>query len=139
MLSQGSGEFGVVNDPELKFGANGGAYMDIRGVNKKRVRDSNGNWSDGEPTFMDIRVIGKTAEHLFESIAKGDSIIAIGDIEGREYEKDGQRRTSYRLVAHSVGVSTRWHPVKTPKALESSNPVALVTDVLGAEVVDAPF
>jgi single-strand DNA-binding protein len=138
MLTQAAGEFGVVNTPEIKFGSSGSAYLDIRGVNKKRVRDANGAWSDGEPTFIDIRVIGKTAEHLYESIAKGDSIVVIGDIEGREYEKDGVRRTSYRLVASSVGISTRWHPVRTPKAMEAA--VETVKDALGAEeLVDAPF
>jgi single-strand DNA-binding protein len=138
MLTQAAGEFGVVNDPEIKFGTNGGAYLDIRGVNKKRVRDANGNWSDGEPTFIDIRVIGKMAEHLYESIAKGDSIVVLGDLEGREYEKDGIRRTSYRLVASSVGISTRWHPIRTPKAMEAAA-VGTVSEVLGGELVDAPF
>ena len=137
MLTQAAGEFGIVTEPEIKFGTNGGAYMDIRAVNKKRVRDGNGQWADGEPTFIDIRVIGKTAEHLYESVAKGDSIIVIGEIEGREYEKDGQRRTAYRLIANSVGVSTRWHPVKTPKVMESA--VEVAKEALGAEVIDAPF
>lgn len=138
MLTQASGEFGIVNDPEIKFGANGGAYLDIRAVNKKRIRDSNGAWSDGEPTFIDVRVIGKTAEHLYESVAKGDSIIVIGELEGREYEKDGVRRTSYRLVASSVGVSVRWSPVRTQKAMEAAA-IETVTESLGGELVDAPF
>lgn len=140
-----SGEFGVVFDPEIRFtdsGTNKGkAWVKIRGKAVDRVRDSMGNWSDSDPTFIDI-IIGHNAgaEHLFESIAKGDTVMVTGKLKQREYEKDGVKITTLQIAADSVGVCTRWGTAKTAKVLEQSTAIDEVAAALGAtKVEEAPF
>lgn len=111
MLPLMSGEFGIVNDPEFTVSQNGNGRLKLRVIAKDRKRDANGNWTDGDPWFGDLVVWGKTAEHLFESVAKGDSIVvANAKAEMHKFtDKEGNERVSYQYVADSVGVSARWN------------------------------
>jgi len=116
------GEFKIVTDPEYRVSERAGkpsAWLKIRGMNKPRTQDANGAWVDGEPLFMDI-IIGQGAEHLFESVVKGDAIIVTGKLKQRNYEFNGQQRTTIDLIADTVGVSTRWGTAKTQAASESN-------------------
>jgi single-strand DNA-binding protein len=134
MLPTIHGEFGVVADPELRFSDKGSAWIKVRGIAKDRVRDNTGNWSDGDPLFIDILLSGQSAEHLFESIVKGDTITVTGKLKQREYEKDGEKRTAMEIRADSIGVSVRWGTAKTAKSLESN--VSKVAEELGATVLE---
>ena len=136
MLPPITGEFGIVADPEIRFSEKGSAWVKLRCVAKDRVRDANGTWSDGDPCFIDI-IVNQGAENLFESVVKGDSIVVIGALKQREYEVDGQKRTSYQIRADAVGVSVRWGTAKTPKSLESTGNVESVKEALGA--TEVPF
>ena len=134
-----TGEFGVIS-LDLKFSQKGNAWLKIRAIAKDRVRDANGAWSDGDPLFIDI-VLNQGSEHLFESVVKGDNIIVTGKLKQREYEVDGQKRTDIQIHADSIGVSTRWAPARTQRAIESTG-INTVKESLGAEVIDqteAPF
>lgn len=134
MLPTIHGEFGVVADPELRFSDKGSAWIKVRGIAKDRVRDNTGNWSDGDPLFIDILLSGQSAEHLFESIVKGDTITVTGKLKQREYEKDGEKRTVMEIRADSIGVSVRWGTAKTAKSLESN--VSKVAEELGTTVLE---
>lgn len=134
MLPTIHGEFGVVADPELRFSDKGSAWIKVRGIAKDRVRDNTGNWSDGDPLFIDILLSGQSAEHLFESIVKGDTITVTGKLKQREYEKDGEKRTAMEIRADSIGVSVRWGTAKTAKSLDSN--VSKVAEELGATVLE---
>lgn len=139
MLPPISGEFGIVADPELRFSDKGNAWVKVRCVAKDRVRDSTGAWSDGDPVFIDV-LINQGAEHLYESVVKGDTILVIGKLKQREYEVDGQKRTVYQIAADAVGVSVRWGTAKTQRVLDQSSGIQAVAEALGAtEVTDAPF
>lgn len=136
MLPPIAGEFGIVADPEIRFSEKGGAWVKMRCVAKDRVRDANGTWSDGDPCFIDV-IVNQGAEHLFDSVVKGDSIIVIGALKQREYEVDGQKRTSYQIRADAVGVSVRWGTAKTQKVLEQSSNVTAAAEALGG--TEIPF
>ena len=136
MLPPITGEFGIVKEPEIKFSEKGNAWLKIRVVAKDRVRDSSGTWSDGDPLFIDV-IVNQGAEHLYESVAVGDSIIVIGKLKQREYEVDGQKRQAYQISADAVGVSTRWNPAKTPKMLSQSGNIANAIESLGG--TEIPF
>jgi|DEB0MinimDraft_6_1074348.scaffolds.fasta_scaffold33907_4 single-strand DNA-binding protein len=111
-----SGEFGVVQDPDIRFSDNGSAWIKLRGVAKDRRKNQNGEWEDGDPCYIDIVIGGKAAEHLAESITVGDAIIVTGQLTQREWKNDnGQTQKAYSLRADSVGVSTRFTPAPTPR------------------------
>jgi single-strand DNA-binding protein len=138
-LARVFGEFGIVADPEIRFSDGGKAWVKIRGVAKDRVRDSNGAWSDGDPTFIDIIVFN---EHIAESVVKGDTVIVEGKLQQNDWERDGVKHSSYRVVADSIGVSTRWQPAKTLNASKAATSTADVQESLGTTVVtetEPPF
>lgn len=137
MLPIINGEFGIVKEPEIKFSDNGKAWLKLRGVAKDRVRDANGAYSDGDPLYIDI-LINQGAEHLFESVAKGDSVIVVGKLKQREYESQGEKKTVFQINADSVGVSTRFSTAKTQRALDSGNPVQAAVSGLGAQEISPP-
>lgn len=135
MLPPISGEFGIVADPEIRFSEKGNAWAKIRGVAKDRVRDAQGKWADGDPLFIDI-IVNQGAENLAESVMKGDTLLVVGKLRQREYEVNGEKRTSYQISADSVGVSLRWGPAKTSRILGDSG-VDAAKSALGGEEI--PF
>ena len=136
MLPPICGEFGIVADPEIRFSDKGNAWLKVRCVAKDRVRDAMGQWADGDPVFIDV-VVNQGAENLYESVVKGDTIIVVGRLKQREYEVDGQKRTTYQIAADSVGVSVRWGTAKTPRVLEQSSGIEAAAEALGAKEI--PF
>lgn len=130
-----TGEFGVI-DLDLRFSEKGSAWVKVRAIAKDRVRDANGQWTDGDPLFIDI-IVNTGAEHLCESVTKGDSIIVTGRLKQRTWEKDGQKQTAIQINADSVGVSTRWGTARTTKAMETSGPAAAQA-ALGGTFIDQP-
>lgn len=140
MLPVFAAEVGIVADPEIRFSQNGRAWATIRCVAKDRVRDDNGQWTDGDPCFIDV-VVNQGAEHLAESVMKGDSLLVIGKLKQRHYEVDGQKRSSYQVTADSIGVSLKWGTAKTARVLGDAG-VKNVTEAFGATPVQdtaAPF
>ena len=137
-----SGEFGVVAEPDFRISEKGNSWVKIRCVAKDRVRDSMGNWSDGDPCFVDVIVSGKSAGHLTESVCKGDSITVTGRLTQREYEVDGQKRSTLYIDADTVGVSLRWGVAPTQRMIESQGKAAVdIAETLGATDIteSAPF
>jgi len=139
-LASISGEFGVVSDPEIRFSDSGKAWAKFRGVTKERVRDAQGNWTDGKATFLDILCFGKEAENLTESVLKGDSVIVIGRMQQNEWTDDeGSKRVNYQVVADMIGPSLKWTAAKTQRMMEQGA-VDTAASVLGGEVLEtAPF
>jgi single-strand DNA-binding protein len=43
------------------------------------------------------------AENVAESISRGDRVIVVGRLGQRQFEKDGERKSSYEIQAEDVG------------------------------------
>ena len=140
MLPIITGEFGVVKEPEIKFSDKGNAWAKIRCSAKDRKRDAQGNWTDGDPLYINV-IVGNGAENLVESVLPGDTITVQGRLKMREYEVDGQKRQEYQIAADTVGVSLRWNAAKTPRMLEQGGGTPMATsdiaDAFGA--TEIPF
>lgn len=81
-------------------------FVRIRAVANSRVRDGAGGWKDGDPCFMDVYVNGKAAEHVVNSVTKGDRIVVSGTLEQRPWTtNEGVQREGYRIHASEIGVS----------------------------------
>lgn len=111
---------GAIADPELRFAASGKAWVTVRCVTKDRKKDSNGNWTDGDPWFYDVLAFGKLAEHIADSVTKGDTLIVIGRFEQRAWEtQGGDKRTELRVIAEAVGLSLQWKAYPVGSGTES--------------------
>ncbi|MFD5873736.1 single-stranded DNA-binding protein [Streptomyces sp. NPDC060322] len=97
----------VVADPELRFTPGGAAVANFRMANTPRKFNRQTNeWEDGEPLFLGVAVWRQQAEHVVESIKRGDRVIVVGRLTQRQYEAtDGSKRSSYEIQAEEVAPS----------------------------------
>ncbi|AZZ39080.1 single-stranded DNA-binding protein [Acidipropionibacterium jensenii] len=63
-----------------------------------------GQWSDGETTWMSVRVNGRLAENCRQSLSKGDPVVVVGRLRTQAWvTEDGVRREQLVILASSVG------------------------------------
>ena len=60
----------LVDDPELRFTNNGTAVANLRVAVTQRIQQD-GEWRDGDTSFLKVNVWRGQAEHLADSLAKG--------------------------------------------------------------------
>lgn len=96
-------------DPELRWTNNGVPLANFSVASTPRVFDRKSNeWRDGEALFLRCTVWREYAEHVGASLTKGMRVIVTGELRQRNYEVEGQRRTSYELEVHEIGPALRY-------------------------------
>lgn len=98
----------LTKDPELQFGKTGTAYS--RFGLAVEVPKQAGNWAgERETVFYQVTVFGSLAEHVAESLHKGDRVIVSGKGRVERWrDKSGEERVSKVVVANSCGPDLRW-------------------------------
>lgn len=109
-------------DPEVRFTPNGKQVATFIVLENRSRRDDAGEWADGEPNRYRVQVWEGLAEHVGESIVKGDRVMITGAIATERWtDKDsGQDRTSQVVKAAEVGVSLKFHTARPVKAIGGS-------------------
>jgi len=107
-------------DPELRFGAAGKAIAKLRvAVQARRPKQDGNGWEDGTTTFHNVTVWGTPAEHVAESLGRGDRVVVIGRLEQHSYQTDaGEQRIAWDVTADEIGASLRYataRPTKTSR------------------------
>lgn len=100
-----SGEFRLVDDPQMRFGQGGSAICNLRLVanGRKFDRDSQ-QWVDDKVVWLNASCFGQTAEHVAESVQKGDLVVINGELHTRSFERnDGTNGQSYEVIIRSIG------------------------------------
>lgn len=105
-------------DPELKFTPSGAAVANFMVASNARTWDRNSNsWKDQDALFMRCNIWRDPAEHVAESLRKGDRVIVQGRLRQRSYEtKQGEKRTVVELEVDEIGPSLRFATAKVSKA-----------------------
>ena len=89
-----------------------GTEVDVRGNGSvtafrlactPRVRGKDGEYSDGNTTWIDVTCFRSLAAHVAASVRKGDPVIVIGKLRTSVWTKDGQTRERLVLEAETVG------------------------------------
>jgi single-strand DNA-binding protein len=62
------------------------------------------------------------ADHICESLRKGDRVIVTGTLRERQYEKDDQKRSIWELTVSEAGPSLKFVTTKSQKAERASAP-----------------
>jgi single-strand DNA-binding protein len=97
-----------------------------------RVKDGEG-WRDGDTSFFRINVWRQLAEHVAESLTKGDRAVVIGRLKSRSWETpEGDKRSVVEVEADEVAPSLRWAIAKPERATNGSQGKGEFND-------DAPF
>jgi single-strand DNA-binding protein len=102
----------LTDDPEVTFTPNGAAVCNFRLAVTPRIREGEG-WKDGETSFFRITAWRQLAEHVGDSLSKGDRVIVLGQLRARSWETpEGERRSVVEVTAEEVGPSLKWATAK---------------------------
>ena len=101
----------LTKDPELKFGNNGNAICKISVAVNRKVKDKE------TTSYFDCTAFGSVAEHIANSLKKGDRVVVQGTLTQDRWESaDGQKRSSISVLVDAIGPDLRFadaSPVKT--------------------------
>jgi len=97
----------LVDDPELRYTNTGTAVTNLRVAVTQRIQQD-GQWRDGDTSFLKVNVWRGQAEHLADSLTKGDRVMVTGRLRQRSWETpegDKRSRRGRRLpqVGHRQG------------------------------------
>jgi single-strand DNA-binding protein len=108
----------LVEDPEVRFTNTGIAVTNLRVAVTQRVQQD-GTWRDGDTSFLKVNVWRGQAEHLAESLGKGDRVMVTGRLRQRSWETpDGDKRSVTEIEADEVGASLKFATAKVERATE---------------------
>ncbi len=99
----------LTRDPDLRFSAKGTAWTTFGLAVNPRKRLDDGTFEERPAEFYELVCFGGTAEHVAESLSKGDRVLAFGRVELETWTgKDGVERTTTKLVCDELGPSLRF-------------------------------
>lgn len=111
--------------PELK------EYKNARGESGKLCNFSVGVSRDiGEETdWFDVTFFGRRAEVIEKFFGKGSQIIVSGRMQADTYEKDGQKRKSWKLIGNSFDFCDSKDSPRGSATVESDSFIAAEEDI----------
>jgi single-strand DNA-binding protein len=122
----------LTDDPELKHTPTGNLVANFRLAVTARVKDGD-SWRDGDTSFFRVNVWRQLAEHVIDSLSKGDRAVVIGRLKSRSWETpEGDKRSVVEVEADEVAPSLRWATAKPQRATNGSKGKGEFND-------DAPF
>ncbi len=134
-----TGNLGTDVDVVRKDGWCGGRFRIAQ--TPRYLRD--GQWSDGETTWMSVRVSGRLAENCERSLRKGDPVVVAGRLRTQAWiTEDGTRHEQLVIQASSVGhdlqrgVSTFIRPAPRPEEAPIAEPGEVVSAVVTELLTD---
>ncbi len=99
----------LTRDPELRFSAKGTAWCTAGLAVNRRNRRDDGSFEELPAEFYQLTCFGDLAEHVAESLAEGDRVVASGKLELETWTgRDGTERTTTKLLADDIGPSLRF-------------------------------
>jgi single stranded DNA-binding protein len=81
-----------------------------------------GQWRDGDTSFFKVNVWRGQAEHLADSLTKGDRVMITGRLRQRSWETpEGEKRSVAEIEADEVGASLKWATAKVERTSQRGN------------------
>lgn len=110
MSSTITAEGNLTADPELRFTkATGQAVATVRIAISARRKNIGGEYVDTPPTFHEATVWGALAEHVAESLHKGERVLVHGSTYDEEWtDRDGRIRVKHVIQVQAIGASLRY-------------------------------
>jgi single-strand DNA-binding protein len=111
----------LVEDPEVRFTNTGIAVTNLHLAVTQRVQQD-GQWRDGDTSFFKVNVWRGQAEHLADSLGKGDRVMVTGRLRQRSWETpEGDKRSMTEIEADEVGASLKWATAKVERTSQRGN------------------
>lgn len=109
----------LIDDPELRYAASGGAVVKLRLAFNSRKKDQSGQWVDDAVFYVRAVAFGKTAENIAETLQRGLEVTVSGRMKTESWESNGEKREAPSLLLDSIGPSLRSATAKVTKASSS--------------------
>jgi single-strand DNA-binding protein len=125
-------EANLAADPELRFTKlSSQAVCTCQLAISARRKNMDGEYEDTPPVFVEATVWGVLAEHVAESLRKGDRVLVHGTTYDDEWtDREGNTRVKHVLQVQAIGASLRYatttiHRVSKAEAGQQSEPAPL--------------
>ncbi len=107
----------ITRDPELRYTNNSFAVANFGlAWNQK---DKNGEEST---SFFDVTCWRDLAEHVAESLTKGDRVVVHGRLDQNSWvNNEGDKRSKVQIVADDIAASLRWANINIDKAAKGTS------------------
>ena len=104
-------------DPEIKYLDSGACVANFTiAANDRRFDRDRGEWVDASATFLRCSIWRQEAEHVTESLAKGDRVLATGVLKQNSWEtEEGEKRTAFQLAVSEIGASLKFAHARLSK------------------------
>jgi single-strand DNA-binding protein len=106
----------LTRDPELRFTPSGTPVASFGlAVNRSIQNKETGEWTSSAD-FFNIVAWFKLAENCAQSLIKGDRVLISGRLSQDNWEdKDGQKRSAYKIIANIIAPSLEFASCKIEK------------------------
>jgi single-strand DNA-binding protein len=106
----------IVTDP-IRRKVGDQEVIKFRVASNARRRNGDGNWEPGNSLFITVNCWGRLVVGVGATLAKGDAVIAVGNVYTSEYEdREGARRSSLEMRATAVGPDLSRQMVRIEKS-----------------------
>lgn len=95
----------VPKDAELTFSKAGFAFLNFSIPVKSQQKV--GERYEDRTDWIDVKVLGKSAERLAKILLKGVFVVVTGKLQQETWEKDGQKRSKVVLLADNIALGPR--------------------------------
>jgi single-strand DNA-binding protein len=128
----------VVREPEIRFTASGNARLVMPVATNRRFQAKGSDTPTEVASFFTVIVWGQLAEHVGESVKKGDRVTVTGRVEQRTWtDENEQRHQSFEIVADDVAASLRFRSAAIDRNLRILPPAEGTAEEAGS--VDGPL
>ena len=97
----------LTKDPENRQTSNGKSMTTFTiAYSRSTFNQQTNKWETVNTSYLDVTCFGTLATNAHQSLHKGSSVIVTGQLEQHHYQsKDGQNRSTWRLLADTIGVN----------------------------------
>ncbi len=127
----------ITADPELRTTQSGVNMVNFTIAVQRRCKNDQGRY---DADFIRCVAWRQTADFLHQYATKGRKIALNGELQSRTYDKDGQKRTLFEVVANSVELidkrDAEGHDTQTgsPSGQANAQPTSGFTEVTDDEL-----
>lgn len=115
---------GNIGQVDLKFIPSGKAVLEGSvAVNRRRFDRNANEWQDVGTDWHRFSIWGDRAESLAEHLTKGMRVVVLGELESRDFETNGQKRTAWDIKATEIGIVPKSNAAPRQQPTRQRQPV----------------
>ena len=113
-------EGNLVREPETKL-VGQRTVIKFSIAENQRVKDANGNWVDGEPSYYDMNFWTDKPDYWLKRLGKGTSVVCSGTLKQDRWQDKETGKTSSKINFTVTEIKAKWLPeINGNAALQSA-------------------